>query len=160
MKGQARGEDKSTTKNNHPLDALAITPVPVNYHSLWLTELWALRAGFPPADVIAITALFLAPLLLNAWLKAFPEWFPVYALAAHAQICNCFLPLPQHFHKKLFSFSVLISPSMKWGYHLFSVRGVTMRLKSPVHTTQSDILREGKQEGLIAASTIYLPSLK
>lgn len=78
MKGPARGEDKSTTKTNHPLDALAITPVPVNYHSLWLTELWALRAGSSPADVIAITILFLTPLLLNAWPKVFCEWFPAY----------------------------------------------------------------------------------
>lgn len=77
MKGPAR-EDKSIPKTNHPLDALAITPVPVNYHSLWLTELWAPRAGSSPADVIAITTLFLAPLLLNAWLKFFSECFPAY----------------------------------------------------------------------------------
>lgn len=35
-----------------------------------------------------------------------------------------------------------------------------MGLKSPVFTTQFDILREGKQEGLIAASITYLPSLE
>lgn len=28
--GPARGEGKSTTKNGHPLDALAISPAPVN----------------------------------------------------------------------------------------------------------------------------------
>jgi len=66
MQGPARGKDKSTTKNNHPLDALAITPVPVNYCGLWLSELWALRTGSSPAVVIVITTLFLAPMLLNA----------------------------------------------------------------------------------------------
>ena len=116
MQGPARGKDKSTTKNNHPLDALAITPVPVNYCGLWLSELWALRTGSSPAVVIVITTLFLAPMLLNAWLELFPEQFPVYALTAQAQVCKGFLPLPQHFHKKLFTFTVLISPSIKWGY--------------------------------------------
>lgn len=76
--GWATGRGKSITKNNHPLDTLAIAPGLVNNHYLWLTELWALMAGSLPADVISEPH-FLPPVLLKAWPKALPGWFLVYA---------------------------------------------------------------------------------
>lgn len=149
-----RGKTNLPAKNNHQLDALAITPVSVECHSLWLTELWALRGWLLTSWCHCNHNPVFCPLAPWGLTDGFP-W--VLSSACSASSCLC-LGISI---KSPFAFLCLF-PCLRSGVIniYFRWKGVTKRFKSPVFTTQFDILREGKQEGLIAASFIYLPSLK